>query len=178
MGKGALRERHSVVIIEKFRSPSASVIDSRHPATERASVQTACRRSLRDFVCERSGQVAQVVERSPEKAGVGGSTPSLATIIPKNLADCAGRSAEPTDRAWPVAFTEGASYTFLSHDLAKSHATVIVPLDDCVLFVRLSNRPQLSCRLSEVAQTFDAISGVKFLTRGTGLDERWPPRTA
>src|SRR5205809_4290092 len=26
------------------------------------------------------GQVAQVVERSPEKAGVGGSTPSLATI--------------------------------------------------------------------------------------------------
>jgi hypothetical protein len=25
------------------------------------------------------GQVAQVVERSPEKAGVGGSTPSLAT---------------------------------------------------------------------------------------------------
>jgi hypothetical protein len=27
------------------------------------------------------GQVAQVVERSPEKAGVGGSTPSLATII-------------------------------------------------------------------------------------------------
>ena len=33
----------------------------------------------------RSGQVAQVVERSPEKAGVGGSTPSLATIIPKQL---------------------------------------------------------------------------------------------
>ena len=31
------------------------------------------------------GQVAQVVERSPEKAGVGGSTPSLATIIPKDL---------------------------------------------------------------------------------------------
>ena len=33
------------------------------------------------------GQVAQVVERSPEKAGVGGSTPSLATIILKNLAE-------------------------------------------------------------------------------------------
>src|ERR1700722_14901522 len=29
-----------------------------------------------DFVC---GQVAQLVERSPEKAGVGGSIPSLAT---------------------------------------------------------------------------------------------------
>jgi hypothetical protein len=26
-----------------------------------------------------------VVERSPEKAGVGGSTPSLATIIPENI---------------------------------------------------------------------------------------------
>ena len=35
----------------------------------------------------RSGQVAQVVERSPEKAGVGGSTPSLATIILKNLVE-------------------------------------------------------------------------------------------
>jgi hypothetical protein len=33
------------------------------------------------------GQVAQVVERSPEKAGVGGSTPSLATMILKNLRD-------------------------------------------------------------------------------------------
>ena len=33
------------------------------------------------------GQVAQVVERSPEKAGVGGSTPSLATIILKYLAE-------------------------------------------------------------------------------------------
>src|SRR5579859_6667372 len=32
------------------------------------------------------GQVAQVVERSPEKAGVGGSTPSLATILISNLA--------------------------------------------------------------------------------------------
>ena len=39
-------------------------------------------------MCERvskRGQVAQVVERSPEKAGVGGSTPSLATIISKQL---------------------------------------------------------------------------------------------
>jgi hypothetical protein len=41
--------------------------------------------TLRTEWREGSGQVAQVVERSPEKAGVGGSTPSLATIIPKNL---------------------------------------------------------------------------------------------
>jgi hypothetical protein len=33
------------------------------------------------------GQVAQVVERSPEKAGVGGSTPSLATILFNGLAN-------------------------------------------------------------------------------------------
>ena len=32
-----------------------------------------------------SGQVAQVVERSPEKAGVGGSTPSLATTFLNDL---------------------------------------------------------------------------------------------
>ncbi len=32
------------------------------------------------------GQVAQLVERGPEKAGVGGSIPSLATILFNNLA--------------------------------------------------------------------------------------------
>ena len=32
------------------------------------------------------GQVAQLVERGPEKAGVGGSIPSLATISFNNLA--------------------------------------------------------------------------------------------
>ena len=31
------------------------------------------------------GQVAQLVERSPEKAGVGGSIPSLATTFFKHL---------------------------------------------------------------------------------------------
>ena len=33
-----------------------------------------------------NGQVAQLVERGPEKAGVGGSIPSLATINFNNLA--------------------------------------------------------------------------------------------
>jgi hypothetical protein len=32
-------------------------------------------------------QVVRVIEASPEKAGVGGSTPSLATIILNNLAE-------------------------------------------------------------------------------------------
>ncbi len=41
------------------------------------------------------GQVAQVVERSPEKAGVGGSTPSLATIILKNLFELPAHGFSP-----------------------------------------------------------------------------------
>src|SRR6185369_3409840 len=46
--------------------------------------------------CEpKRGQVAQVVERSPEKAGVGGSTPSLATIIPKDLRQAASKTFSP-----------------------------------------------------------------------------------
>lgn len=32
----------------------------------------------------KGGQIAQSVERSPEKAGVGGSNPSLATTFPNN----------------------------------------------------------------------------------------------
>jgi hypothetical protein len=50
------------------------------------------RSGLRDAAPRRSrhsqgdGQVAQMVERSPEKAGVGGSIPSLATIFCKHLA--------------------------------------------------------------------------------------------
>ena len=36
--------------------------------------------------CHTSGQVAQSVERGPEKAGVGGSIPSLATILSDKLA--------------------------------------------------------------------------------------------
>ena len=52
---------------------------------------------------ERSGQVAQVVERSPEKAGVGGSTPSLATIILRNFA-AESRIFQPTIQ--PMILTE------------------------------------------------------------------------
>ena len=38
--------------------------------------------AIRDWYTGTSlGQVAQLVERSPEKAGVGGSIPSLATTI-------------------------------------------------------------------------------------------------
>src|SRR5437763_13286135 len=36
---------------------------------------------------QKRGQVAQVVERSPEKAGVGGSTPSLATTFQRTYSE-------------------------------------------------------------------------------------------
>jgi hypothetical protein len=62
---------------------------------------------------------------------------------------------------------------FLEPRLVQSHATVVVPLDDRVRFVRLFNGAQLSGRLSEVAQTFDAISGIQFLPSGGRLGERW-----
>ena len=72
-----------------------------------AQEQRAAGRMMGPKLCaqdaERSGQVAQVVERSPEKAGVGGSTPSLATIIPKNLAT-ESRIFQPTIQ--PMILTE------------------------------------------------------------------------
>ena len=55
-----------------------------HPAHNRREVNNPRSPRRAERVSKR-GQVAQVVERSPEKAGVGGSTPSLATIIPKDL---------------------------------------------------------------------------------------------
>src|ERR1700719_1594317 len=49
--------------------------------TAKSAVSRCSDRHVRTEWHEGSGQVAQVVERSPEKAGVGGSTPSLATIF-------------------------------------------------------------------------------------------------
>jgi hypothetical protein len=54
-----------------------------------------------------------------------------------------------------------------------SHSTVIIPLDDRVLFVSSFNRTEFSIRPSEVAQTLDTISGSQFLARGGRLGERW-----
>ena len=46
------------------------------------------------FLDTNNGQVAQSVEQSPEKACVGGSIPSLATIFFIRMVDCVG--IEPT----------------------------------------------------------------------------------
>ena len=71
-------------------------------------------------MCGGSGQVAQVVERSPEKAGVGGSTPSLATIIPKDLAESRlalpVRSQSAIFRREPVRFL----VTMMAKDLTSN----------------------------------------------------------
>jgi hypothetical protein len=47
------------------------------------------------------GQVAQVVERSPEKAGVGGSTPSLATTFQSLTAPARNSHAPPCNPSKP-----------------------------------------------------------------------------
>ena len=56
----------------------------------------------------------------------------------------------------------------LERRLVESHATVIIPFDDRVLFVRLLNCAEFPRRLSEVTQTLDAISGIQFLVGGEG----------
>ena len=56
--------------------------------------------------------------------------------------------------------------------LVQSHSTIVVPLDKRVIFVRSHNRSESSCRLSEVAQTHDAISGIQFGVGSRGLVER------
>jgi hypothetical protein len=60
----------------------------------------------------------------------------------------------------------------LERRLGESRATVIIPLDQRIIFVCSLNCAQSSSRLSEVAQTRDAISGFQFLPGGTGLPER------
>ena len=48
----------------------------------------------------------------------------------------------------------------LERRLVESLTAVIIPLDDCILFVRLFNCAQLPSRYSKATQTLDAISGI------------------
>ena len=50
------------------------------PGTSYDTAAVVLQESASKPAARASGQVAQMVERSPEKAGVGGSIPSLATI--------------------------------------------------------------------------------------------------
>jgi len=57
--------------------------------------------------------------------------------------------------------------------LVESRTTAIIPFDDRVIFIRLLNCAEFPSRLSEVAQTLDAISGSQFLVGGRGPGEAW-----
>jgi hypothetical protein len=59
----------------------------------------------------------------------------------------------------------------LEQRLVESHTTVIIRFDDRVIFVGLLRCAEFSHRLSEVAQTLDAISGIQFLIGGRWLGE-------
>jgi hypothetical protein len=61
--------------------------------------------------------------------------------------------------------------------LMEPGATVIIPFDDRVIFVRLLHSAYFSRRLAEVPQTLDAISWLQFLAGDRGIDERWSPGT-
>jgi hypothetical protein len=59
----------------------------------------------------------------------------------------------------------------------ESHATVIIPFDDRLIFVRCSTVPNSPVGFPKFAQTLDAISGIQFLAGGRGLGEQWLPGT-
>jgi hypothetical protein len=54
-----------------------------------------------------------------------------------------------------------------------SRATVVIPFHKRVGFVRFLNCTEFSSRLSKVSQVHNTISGIQFLVRRRGLDERW-----
>jgi hypothetical protein len=56
--------------------------------------------------------------------------------------------------------------------VVESRATVVIALDDGVLFVSSLNCADFSSWRSEITQTLDPISGFQFLVGGMGLAER------
>jgi hypothetical protein len=75
----ALRESNLVVIIGAV--PQLPALRLTAITGKSAKVGAAYDSQPSGSGAAKRGQVAQVVERSPEKAGVGGSTPSLATTF-------------------------------------------------------------------------------------------------
>lgn len=57
--------------------------------------------------------------------------------------------------------------------LMEPSATIIIPFNNRVIFVRLLYCAEFSLRFTEVAQSFDAISWIQLLAGGRGLSERW-----
>src|ERR1019366_9682411 len=86
--------------------------------------------------------------------------------------NCAKRNSPETTDASDVELASPMRLDLLERRLVDSHTTVIIPLDDRVIFVSSLNCAEFSIRLSEVAQTLDAISGSQLLAGGGGLGER------
>ncbi len=78
-----------------------------------------------------------------------------------------GNSPETVDPRCSL-LTSFCGLDLLKRRLVDPHTTVIIPLDDRVIFVSLLNCAEFSTRLSEVPQTLDPISGSQFLARGRG----------
>jgi hypothetical protein len=57
--------------------------------------------------------------------------------------------------------------------LVESHTIGIIPFDDRVIFVSLLNCAEFPSRLSEVAQTLNAIFGLQVLDVWRWLGEAW-----
>ena len=67
----------------------------------------------------------------------------------------------------------GKSAELLEPRLPDSYATVVIPLDHCIVFVRSLNSTDLPRWPSEVAQTLDPIPRGQFVSGGGRRDERW-----
>jgi hypothetical protein len=52
-----------------------------------------------------------------------------------------------------------------------SDTSVIIPFDESIIFIHLSNRAEFSSRYSEVAQTFDSISGTQISASAGWVDK-------
>ena len=76
-----LRESRAVAIIGGFHALPVPDLLRRAPGISATIRSKQIISAARESRVSKRGQVAQVVERSPEKAGVGGSTPSLATMF-------------------------------------------------------------------------------------------------
>ena len=57
----------------------------------------------------------------------------------------------------------------------NSYTAVVIPFDERVIFINLPNCAKFSSRHSEIAQTFDAISGTQILASAGRVDKRWLP---
>ncbi|MFZ1916577.1 MAG: hypothetical protein WAU58_03315 [Terriglobales bacterium] len=55
----------------------------------------------------------------------------------------------------------------------KSRTTVVIPFDERVIFIHSPRCAEFSRRYSEVAQTFDAVSGTQILMSTEWVDKCW-----